>query len=380
MECKFLSNGIALQYHDFLKPCCTWRSDDQWRSNHTVQKVSIVNWHQHPDLVQARQQLADNVWPKGCEDCRVVEEQGRADSIRLGGASAYANYSLDDITLEIRPGNVCNFACQTCWTPASTRVADFYKRAGLADPFKDYVKNTSSPYDSLLAVKDRLKNIIVLGGEPFYDPSCLEFWQWSLANTRADLSAFTNGSVLRTDLLANTDRKFTLIYSLDAVGHAAEYIRFGTIWSDVQSNFDHVRKELPHVEVRVNITTSVYNYYSLLDVVSLLAQDWPKVVSFGIAAEDIFTEAVIPTSLRPKLTARLAECLTVLDSANIESDQKSNAVNAVTAIINNLNTVKYNRELHEKFVDYVTKIDRAKNAYLVDYCPEVSELLDFPSK
>jgi hypothetical protein len=164
------------------------------------------------------------------------------------------------------------------------------------------------------------------------------------------------------------------------VGHAAEYIRFGTIWSDVQSNFDHVRKELPHVEVRVNITTSVYNYYYLLDVVSLLAQDWPKVVSFGIAAEDIFTEAVIPTSLRPKLTARLAECLTVLDSANIESDQKSNAVNAVTAIINNLNTVKYNRELHEKFVDYVTKIDRAKNAYLVDYCPEVSELLDFPSK
>ena len=380
MECKFLSNGIALQYHDFLKPCCTWRSDDQWRSNHNVQKVSIVNWHQHPDLVQAREQLAANVWPKGCEDCRVVEEQGRADSIRLGGASAYADYSLDDITLEIRPGNVCNFACQTCWTPASTRVADFYKRAGLADPFKDYVKNTASPYDSLLAVKDRLKNIIVLGGEPFYDPSCLEFWQWSLANTQADLSAFTNGSVLRTDLLADTDRKFTLIYSLDAVGRAAEYIRFGTVWTDVQSNFDHVRKELPHVEVRVNITTSVYNYYYLLDVVSLLAQDWPKVVSFGIAAEDIFTEAVIPMSLRPKLTARLAECLTVLDSADIESDQKSNAVNAVTAIINNLNTVEYNRELHEKFVDYVTKIDRAKNAYLVDYCPEVSELLDFPNK
>ena len=28
----------------------------------------------------------------------------------------------DDITLEIRPGNTCNFACQTCWPEASSRV------------------------------------------------------------------------------------------------------------------------------------------------------------------------------------------------------------------------------------------------------------------
>lgn len=379
MECKFLSNGIAIQYHNFLKPCCVWQADSQWITDHNVKTADLINWHNHPDLVKAREQLANNQWPKNCQDCQRIESQGRQDSIRLNGASAYNHYSTDDLTLEIRPGNVCNFACQTCWTPASTRVMEFYRKADIADPYKDYVKNSLTDFNLLLPVKDRLKNIVILGGEPFYDPKCLEFWQWANTNTRADLLAFTNGSVLRPELLLDTGRKYTLVFSLDAVGSAAEYIRFGTVWNTVLANFNYVQKELPHVELRVNITTSVYNWLYFPDLIELLVDRWPAVVSFGIASELEFTEAVVPSHARTPIIQRLESCLSKLELAQIESDQKHNAVNAVSSIIHNLKVTAYDQVLHDKFKDYVVKMDQVKGIKLGDHCPELAVLLDFPN-
>jgi len=374
MECKFLSNGIAIQYHNFLKPCCTWRVDDQWVKDHNLNSVDIVNWHNHKDLVQARDQLAQNQWPKQCVDCETIESQGRQDSIRLSGASAYGDFNADDLTLEIRPGNVCNFACQTCWTPASTRVAEFYKKAGIKDPFANFAKNDLTNFDFLLPVSQRLKKIIILGGEPFYDPKCLDFIKWSMINTRAELMAFTNGSIVNKEILNLADKKFTLIFSLDAVGRPAEYIRFGTKWDEVISNFKLMR-DFNNVEVRVNITTSVYNFYYFTDVIDMLIPNWPSVVSFGTAMEDIYTEKVIPLNLREPIIDKLQLCTEKLINANIEPNQKSNAMNAVLSIINNLKTMPYDSSLHNQFKDFVFKMDAVKKVDLASYCPEIADLL-----
>jgi len=375
MECKFLSNGIAIQYHNFLKPCCVWKGDDQWIKDHNLKSVDIVNWHDHKDLIDARKTLAQNQWPAQCIECKTIEDQGRQDSMRLNGASAYSNFSQDDITLEIRPGNVCNFACQTCWTPASTRVAEFYRKADIPDPFENFIKNDLTNFDFLLPVKQRLKKIIILGGEPFYDPKCLDFLQWCLDNTSAELMAFTNGSVVDLELLSKSNRRFTLIFSLDAVGRPAEYIRFGTKWHEVLDNFNLVRN-LDNVDVRVNITTSVYNFYYFSDVIDLLIPDWPSVVSFGPAMEDIYSERVIPIEQRQLINNRLYRCLDNISNADIEDGQKSNALNAVQAIINNLNTAVYDPDLHGQFKTFVEKMDSVKKIKLQDFCPEIANLID----
>jgi ubiquitin C-terminal hydrolase len=49
--------------------------------------------------------------------------------MRLNGDAAYSHYAQDELVLEIRPGNTCNLACQTCWPQASSRVTDYYRKA-----------------------------------------------------------------------------------------------------------------------------------------------------------------------------------------------------------------------------------------------------------
>ena len=374
MDCKFLSNGLAIQYHNFVKPCCAWRVDEQWIEEHQLDKVNLITWHQHKDLVNAREQLANNVWPKNCKDCEIVENQGRQDSIRLGGESAYGRFSEDEITLEIRPGSVCNFACQTCWAPASTRVEQFYKQAGIINIYSELVKNKFDNYDFLLPIAHKLKTIVVLGGEPFYDPSCLTFLKWVSENTSAELTTFTNGSVLSAELLQSFNRKITLVFSLDAVGMPAEYIRFGTVWSKVLENFN-LAKQIINVDIRVNITTSVYNFYYFSDLIDMLIPDWPGVVTFGPAMEELYSEKVIPLHLRESIVQKLEGCVQRLQLANIEAGQKSNTLNAVNSIINNLKTAPYDIKLHTEFKEFVNKMDSVKKINLADNCPEMAELL-----
>jgi hypothetical protein len=146
MNCKFLSNGMAVQYHNFVKPCCAWEADTTWIEDHALDKVDLVTWHQHADLVAAREKMANNIWPSNCKNCELIESQGRQDSVRLGGNSAYENFADGDITLEIRPGSVCNFACQTCWAPASSRVEQFYKQANVINIYSNLIKNKFITY------------------------------------------------------------------------------------------------------------------------------------------------------------------------------------------------------------------------------------------
>jgi hypothetical protein len=165
-----------------------------------------------------------------------------------------------------------------------------------------------------------------------------------------------------------------LVFSLDAISVPAEYIRFGTKWETVWNNYQKV-KMIPHIIVRVNITTSPYNYLYFPDLLDLLIDDWPEVVSFGRPTEKFFNEKVVPMSLRPKIIGRLEDTIEKLKQANIESGQKSNAVNAVQSIVENLKSTPYDRELHQQFIDFVRKMDNVKNINFVDYCTEISELL-----
>lgn len=384
MECKFITHGLALAYQETVKPCCMWNFDINYKKTHQIQKIDFYNWHKHPDILEAKNLLSNNIWPANCKHCKEVETQGRHDSMRLNGLNAYNNFQNDEITLEIRPGSICNFACQTCWPAASSRVYQYHKQAKLLDININNKKILTSididksigiqDFNFLNLIKTRIKTIILLGGEPFYDKHCLKLIDWWDKNTNAELIIFTNGSCVDPDLITSYKNPLILVFSLDAVGLAAEYIRFGTEWNVVWNNFKSIRT-LKNVRTRVNITTSAYNYFYVDELINLLLEDWPEVVSFGTAHEKHLTECVVPDSVRPELIEKLSRCLSNIQSSNIEEGQKFNALNAIQSIVTNLHTVPFSSVERENLKLFVEKMDSVKHAKIADYCHLTTKIL-----
>ena len=357
---------MAISYDQIVKPCCSWRSSDSWKQLNHRNKVDLVTWHHSKPVSDHRDLLLSGQWPEACGKCAEIENTGRFDSMRGNGNHSYAHYKEDDITLEIRPGNTCNFACQTCWPEASSRVAQYQTQAGLIK-----LENLSSQrfddFEFLTPIASRIKDVVLLGGEPFYDKNCHKFLSWASQNLSAKLMMFTNGSVIDFDFLHNYKGSITLIFSLDAVGRPAEYIRFGTVWEQVLKNYMAV-KQLGHVHVRVNVTCSIYNYAHLKSLMEFLCKDWPSVVSFGTVFEPYQTETAVPPQLRPELIQQLTEAIQCITATEIESGQKSNAVNALQAIINNLNSLKFDPEHYLQIQNFINKMDQVKHVRAADYC------------
>ena len=373
MECKFIKHGIALSYDQIVKPCCEWRLDPDWRQQNHIANIDLSTWHRSAQVIKNQIMLENNQWPTACAKCDQHESQGRGDSIRENGNQAYSKYADDDITLEIRPGSVCNFACQTCWPAASTRVAEFHSRAGLIDI--DSVDSTSlNNFNFLLPIAARIRDVILLGGEPFYDKSCLKFLSWAQENIKANIVMFTNGSKIDFNFLKSYPGKLTLVFSIDAIGKPAEYIRYGTDWPTVIKNYLAV-KELPNIDVRVNITCSVYNYLYIEEVIKLLCLDWPSVVSFGSPHQSYLLESAIPIEHRRDMIDSLERAITIIKQTAIESGQKSNAINALTANITNLKSTPWSEDDYKRLCDFIARMDQVKNIKIADYCVEFSEAL-----
>lgn len=372
MECKFIKHGIALSYDHIVKPCCTWEISDAWRHNNHYQKINFAEWHQSTQVTAVRNALESGQWPRDCHRCERIESQGRSDSMRGNGNHAYFDYQDGDITLEIRPGNTCNFACQTCWPEASSRVSQYHSQVGLID-IKNLDSHRMDNFDFLLPITDRIRNVVLLGGEPFYDKNCLRFLTWAQQNLRSHLMMFTNGSMIDQDFLQNYPGKLTVIFSLDAVGTPAEYIRYGTVWSEVLKNYLTVRK-MSHVEVRVNITCSVYNYIHLEPLIDMLCEDWPPVVSFGVPDQPYLNEQSIPIHMRFDITQSLQRVVDRLNSTNIPPDQKNNAINAVNSIINNLDSVPFDSASNQYLLNFIAKMDQVKDIRAGNYCEFLGRL------
>lgn len=364
MQCKFLEHGLAIGYDHVVKPCCDWTYDKDWAKQNHVNDVDLSSWHQSDSIHQAKKMLASGVWPDFCQQCKTLEHQGRQDSGRGNSLKAYADYQDQDITLEIRPGSVCNFACQTCWPEASSRVAQFYHQAGFIN-IESINSDSIGNFEFLLPVAGRIRNLVVLGGEPFYDPNCRKFLAWAQQNLSAEITMFTNGSHVDWSWVDAYSGSITMVFSLDAVGSAAEYVRFGTDWPVVCDNFTKAQQH-PKIQLRVNVTTSVYNYHLIEDVIDFLIPQWPVVVSFGRSRQPHLCEVAVPNENRPGLIVSLERVINKLQTATIDLDQQHNAINTVRIIIDNLKQNNFDVTQFNKLRQLVKSLDQVKRISVVD--------------
>ena len=148
------------------------------------------------------------------------------------------------------------------------------------------------------------------------------------------------------------------------MGQAAEYVRYGTDWPVVLANYRRAQAHA-NVDLRVNITMSVYNYHLIPDVINMLAPQWPKVVSFGQPRQKHLTEVSIPPAQRPELIEKLQGAVHQLLASDIEIGQQHNAVNAVRGVIAKLSQLNYDPVQFDRLQKFVSKMDQVKRISIV---------------
>ena len=365
---------MTIKNNGVLSPCCAWVEDEEWKKeNHYTQIYDIKNWHKSPQILEKRKMLESGIWPENCIKCQKIEEAGNYSSMRGNGNNAYHDYNEEDITLDIWPGSVCNFACQTCGPESSSRIRNFMHKAGMIDK-KTVDISSLENFDFLYPIKDRIKDVSVLGGEPFYDKNCLKFLKWSEKNINARIIIFTNGLYINYDFIENCNSKLVIVFSIDAIGKPADYIRYGSHWEKVKENYFKVKK-YSNVEVRVNVTTSVYNFCYLKELIDFFKSDWPSVLSFSYADEGHLQPNVVPIEKRPLLIKSLEKIPYEILKSDIREDQKRNTINAIVSIINKLKHDTFNLEQYTYLCSYIEKMDRVKKISIKSYCPELYEIL-----
>lgn len=232
MHCHAHLVSVSIWPGNRVTPCCVWGgpaydSIDSMKS----------------DL---NDRFASNNIPAWCQSCSYKDG--------LSNFSAAQGLQM----LDIRNDNICNLKCRSCGPQWSSRWAS---EKGVT-PIRVY-----QPFDINQLDLTNLKSIYYCGGEPFLSEQHVEVLQSVPNPGNVRLVYNTNCTTLHwkdqyiPDLWDQFDHVLVNA-SIDAVGPAAEAVRSGTVWADVEA----VLKELRDLESHKRISVSVTPVVSALNI------------------------------------------------------------------------------------------------------------------
>ena len=300
---------------------------------------------------------------------------------------------MDIRLLDIRWSNICNLKCRMCDPTFSSLIATELKRttgqsglqfSGLSGD-TTYVAVTDKRPEFLKEIIPYMKNIegiYFAGGEPMVTPEHYEMLELLIANKLTHVALSYNTNLTRLsfkkwnvlDLWAHFDpNKISLRPSLDSWGARAEYLRTGTVWSEVEDNITTLmrsnRKVINHLRPTVTITAwNILTYTDFMDYM---------IDRFNFTPEEFGTDTNILTqpfqmSLRTLPPALKQLALDKIDDFCERRKEYIHCTGPTQNIINSLQQIEYDTriDIAKPFID---NYDKIRSTNFVDAFPELKE-------
>ena len=270
-------SNLDISPQGIISPCCKFRHDYYPDPALNINQQGISAYEQSRTLITVREDFQQDRWPRGCERCKIEEENGVASKRQLDydrWQLHYEQYDIDRgglLTASVAFGNTCNLACITCGPGSSSR----WQREHLQIYNKDVPPNhfyRKGFVDELLEMSPEIIHLDIPGGEPFLSGVTQQqrLLQRLIDQGRAaqiGLHYTTNVTVWPEhrwwDLWSHF-REIDLQLSIDGVGPRFEYIRYHADWKTVihhvQQYLDEERQR-PNLRLSVSHTVSAYNIY-----------------------------------------------------------------------------------------------------------------------
>ena len=259
-----------------MTPCCKFQKQ-YYDQKFNIQLHSLSNYSNSKLINDIKQEFQQDLWPVGCERCRIEESNGieskrQLDYIRW--KDYYDSYDLGDrkfITTSIAFGNTCNLKCITCGPYSSSRwQKEYHDLYGKDIPhFKFYKKNFVQDF---IAQAPEIVHIDIPGGEPFLSgvdeqKSLLSHYVATGQAKNITLHYTTNAQIFPDadwQQLWTHFKEVDVQLSIDGVGDRYEYIRYPACWSTLVENISkYLKIQQPNFRLSVSHTVSAYNIYYL---------------------------------------------------------------------------------------------------------------------
>ena len=274
-----------------VMPCCV--AD----SNKPVAKIrsdeSVIQMMNSEEYKKMRLAMLNDEPVEACQRCYDLEKVGtwtmrQSHNKRRGldfikeVASTNSDGSLSEFKMkymDIRFSNLCNMKCRSCGPSCSSQWAqEFIEEKGIATLNKYFgitkmVVNSNEDQKFMTKLVPYLKDVeevYFAGGEIVITPEhyeCLDYWLENNLQDKIELTYTTNLSVLKykdKDLISYWKKfpKLQIWASLDAEGDVAELIRKGTDWDRIKKNIQELRELVPHAQIEITPTVSIWNVFS----------------------------------------------------------------------------------------------------------------------
>ena len=276
--CKKLWNHLYVGTDNNINPCCL--ADHRFplgtlNVSNTVDE--IIN---SKKTNQIRQWMKEGYRTVACQTC-YRNEDNNLSSARITFKDFDQEVKIT--TLDIRINNICNFKCRMC--------SEYFSSAIQQETIKLYSKDAVLGHEQNLLISSSLterrkqlnkimpyisnniENIYFAGGEPLITDEHYQILDKliKINHTKLQLRYNTNLSTLnyKNNNIIDYWNQFSNVEvgaSIDASDAVAEYVRHGTVWTDIVENINKIKKQAPSVKLKITSTVSFLTIENLINL------------------------------------------------------------------------------------------------------------------
>lgn len=273
--CQRLWDHVHINVNGDVLACCASNHNYVFGNVTTEHITDIIKSHR---ANKVRKIMLNGNKPETCRYCYELEDQG-LKSLRKPLSNDYIKTlnkdgSLPDDTfptsLDIRISNLCNLKCRMCTGTYSSKIASEEKNTFNVEYSTILYNNIKYP-KGILDLLSNAKSIYFAGGEPLLMKSHYVILDklLELNNKDIEITYNTNFTTLfyKGKSVIDYWKKFnnvTVGASLDAMDKHIEYIRNGTVWSEIIENYNALQQSSTNVTFNITSIINIYNAFNLI--------------------------------------------------------------------------------------------------------------------
>lgn len=371
VKCLVPWTSIDVSPRGSIMPCCKFILPEELEYDFNLQRMSIEEYKGSDFLNALKKEMQSDVWPKGCERCKIEEENNIQSKRQLDykrWKEEFDSYTPDKgfIIASIAFGNTCNLKCITCGPSSSSRWRkESIEIYGIDKEPVETIDNVSS--NDLYNSMPNIIHLDIPGGEPFLSEvekqkALLQRYIDSGQSKDITIHYTTNAQIFPDGSWWNLWKNFKEIdmqLSIDGVGDRYEYIRHPANNEKLLTNVSrYLSIAEDNFRLSVSHTVSAYNIYYLDEFFSWcdsvgLPRPWCGRVHK-------------PIHMRPSVFPFKDKIVKHLKTS------KFSDVHTWANLIDNTDDTQY----YQDFLVYKDKHDIYRSTVFSKTFPEVQELID----